>query len=269
VRPHARRDRPANRTDLHLAELLDFRPDQGVIRLHEQRVVILSAAAMGLLRKQLVDTLGVETTRRLLLRFGFADGYHDAVNLRQRSDWSTPLDGLRAGATLHTLEGLVRAEVRRVDYDPDTGGFNGELAWHDSYEAEQHLHHYGRSAAPVCWSLVGYSSGFATACLGREIYFREQRCLGEGASHCTAIGRDAESWGAGIDAIRADFQAGNVGHEMERLRQAVGRRLKELDRRERLLERRERELNLLRERVNRHAAAKHFVVRSQAMQDVL
>ena len=31
---------------LHLAELLDFRPDQGIIRLHEQRVVILSAAAM-------------------------------------------------------------------------------------------------------------------------------------------------------------------------------------------------------------------------------
>jgi activator of aromatic catabolism len=35
---------------LHLAELLDFRPDQGIIRLHEQRVVILSAAAMGLMR---------------------------------------------------------------------------------------------------------------------------------------------------------------------------------------------------------------------------
>jgi hypothetical protein len=26
--------------DLHLAELLDFRPDQGIIRLHDQRVVI-------------------------------------------------------------------------------------------------------------------------------------------------------------------------------------------------------------------------------------
>ena len=46
-------------------------------------------------------------------------------------------------------------------------------------------------------------------------------------------------------------------------------RLKELDRRERLLERRERELNLLRERINRHAASKHFVAGSQAMQDVL
>ena len=40
---------------LQLAELLDFRPDLGVIRLHEQRVVILSAAAMGLLRKELFE----------------------------------------------------------------------------------------------------------------------------------------------------------------------------------------------------------------------
>ena len=50
-----------SRHNLHLAELLDFRPDQGIIRLHEQRVVILSAAAMGLMRKELVDTLELET----------------------------------------------------------------------------------------------------------------------------------------------------------------------------------------------------------------
>src|SRR5207237_9814890 len=77
---------------LSLAELLDFRPDQGVIRLHEQRVVILSAAAMGLLRKELIDTLGLETARRLFLRFGYADGYHDAVSLRDRSRWANPID---------------------------------------------------------------------------------------------------------------------------------------------------------------------------------
>ena len=58
VKSHSRRDKPPPPPDLHLAELLDFRPDQGIIRLHEQRVVILSAAAMGLLRKEFVDTLG-------------------------------------------------------------------------------------------------------------------------------------------------------------------------------------------------------------------
>jgi transcriptional regulator with AAA-type ATPase domain len=141
--------------------------------------------------------------------------------------------------------------------------------WHDSYVAEQHVHHYGKSAAPVCWSLVGYASGFVSACLGKEIYFREVSCAAQGAKHCVAIGRDAESWGAELETIRADFQAAIVGHEVERLHEAVSKRLKELDRRERLLERRERELNLLRARVNRHAEARHFVAGSQAMQDVL
>ena len=269
VKSHTRRDDTPNRPSLHLAELLDFRPDQGVIRLHEQRVVILSAAAMGLMRKELVDTLGLDTARRVLLRFGFADGYHDAVNLRARSNWSSPVDGLRAGAMLHTLEGIVRADVRRVDYDDETGRFEEEVTWHASYEAEQHLHHYGKSSAPVCWSLAGYSSGFVSACLGKEIYFREIACSGQGERHCSAIGRDVNSWGAEAESIRADFQAASLGHEVERLREAVGKRLKELDRREQMLERRERELNLLRERVNRHAAAKHFVAGSEAMQHVL
>jgi DNA-binding NtrC family response regulator len=254
---------------LHLAELLDFRPDQGIIRLHEQRVVILSAAAMGLLRKELVDTLGVTTARRLLLRFGFADGYHDAVSLRDRSNWASPEDGLRAGAMLHTLEGIVRSDVIRIEHDEATGRFEEEAVWRDSYEAEQHLHHYGRSPAPVCWSLVGYSSGYVSACMGKEIYFRETACLGQGAKACAVIGRDAESWGDELQSIREDFQAANLGQEVERLRDAVGRRVKELDRRERMLERRERELNLLRDRVSRHAASKHFIARSPAMEDVL
>jgi DNA-binding NtrC family response regulator len=269
VKPPSRRNTSLEHKDLHLAELLDFRPDQGVIRLHDQRVVILSAAAMGLLRKELIDTLGVETAERLSLRFGFADGYHDAVNLRERSKWTDPLEGIRAGAILQTLEGIVRVEVRNTDYDAESGRFEEAVIWHDSYVAEQHLHHYGKAASPVCWSLVGYASGFVSACLGKEVYFRETSCAAQGGKHCRAIGRDADSWGADLEAIRADFQAASVGHEVERLHEAVSKRLKELDRRERLLERRERELNLLRERVNRHAAAKQFVAGSRAMQDVL
>jgi len=263
---------PIERTTLeahHLAELLDFRPDHGIIRLHEQRVVLLSAAAMGLLRKELIDTLGLETARRIFLRFGYADGYHDAVSLRDRSKWSSGLEGLRAGIVLHRLEGIVRAEIVGVQHDPASGRFEEEVLWHDSYAAEQHVHHYGKSSAPVCWSLVGYASGYASACLGQEIYFRERECLGQGASRCAVVGKDAESWGDELERLRADFQGGNLGREVERVREAVHRRLQELDRRERLVAKRERELNLLRERVARHAASKQFIAGSAAMQDVL
>ncbi len=253
----------------HLAELVDFRPDQGIIRLHEQRVMLLSAAAMGLMRKELIDTLGLETATRLFLRFGYADGYHDAVSLRDRSTWTNPLEGLRAGIVLHRLEGIVQAEIVTVEYDAATGRFHEDVIWHDSYVAEQHVHHYGKTAAPVCWSLVGYASGYASACLGQEVYFREQACIAQGAPACRVVGKDAESWGDEVEAFRADFHGGTLGREVERLRTAVHERMQELDRRERLVVRRERELNVLRERVARHAAAKHFIAGSGVMQDVL
>jgi DNA-binding NtrC family response regulator len=263
---------PLGQVDLqshHLAEFVDFRPDQGIIRLHEQRVVLLSAAAMGLLRKELIDTLGIETARRVFLRFGYADGYHDAVSLRDRSNWPTPLEGLRAGVMLHRLEGIVRAEILELDHEAATGRFHEEVVWHDSYVAEHHVHHYGKSNAPVCWSLAGYASGYASACLGHEIYFRERECLAEGAKRCAVVGKDAESWGAEVESLRADFQGGILGREVERLRDAVHQRLQDVDRRERLVARRERELNLLRERVARHAASKQFIAGSAVMQDVL
>ena len=260
---------PMDVEHLNLASLLDFRPDQGIIRLHEQRVVILSAAAMGLLRKELIDTLGLETARRLMLRFGFADGYHDAVSLRDRSKWATPLEGLRVGAVLHRLEGIVRTEITKVEHDAISGRFEEEVFWHDSYAAEQHVHHYGKSDVPVCWSLAGYASGYVSAVLGQEIYFRESECLAQGAARCSVIGRDAASWGDGLEALRADFQSADLGQEVERVREAVHKRLQELERRERHVAKRERELNLLRERVARHAASKHFIAGSAAMQEVL
>ena len=173
----------------HLADVFDFRPDQGIIRLHEQRVILLSAAAMGLLRKELIDTLDLETARRLFLRFGYADGYHDAVSLRDRGKWSDRFEGLRAGIVLHRLAGIARPEIVQLEHEATSGRFLGEVVWHDSYVAEQHVHHYGKSDTPVCWSLVGYASGYASACLGEEIYFRENECLAQGVSHCTVVGR--------------------------------------------------------------------------------
>ncbi len=255
--------------DLQLPEVLEFRRNEGQIRFHEQRVVILSAAAMGLLRKELIATLGMDTARRLLLRFGYADGYHDAVSLRDHFRWEDPLDAVRAGPSLHTLEGLVLAELTRLEYDRGTRRFEAELAWRHSYEAEQHLHHYGRNDLPVCWSLVGYAGGYASACLGQEIYYRETQCLGAGATHCTLIGRDAAGWGDDLDGLRFDFQGADLAAEVERLRTAVHRQRQELAKRERLLASRARELDTLRERVTRHARSQRFVLASAAMRDVL
>ena len=266
-----RAPKPTPITEQHfdIGQVLDFRPDLGIIRLHEQRVVILSAAAMGLIRKELIDTVGDDIARRVMLRFGYADGYHDAVSLRDRSQWADPLEGLRAGITLHRLEGIVRAEIVKVEYDAESGRFEEELTFRDSYVAEQHVYHYGTADEPMCWSLAGYVSGYASACLGREVFFRETECTAQGAERCELIGRDAASWGDEVDAFRFDYQGADLVREVEHVRDVVHQQLLALERRERHVAKRERELNLLRERVARFAAAKHFVARSAVMTDVL
>jgi len=255
--------------DLVPPGVIDFRPDQGIIRLHEQRVVILSAMALGLMRRALIDSLGVDTARRLFLRFGYADGFHDAVSLRDRLAWADPVEGLRAGVALQMSEGIARVSQPVIEYGATTGRFDSEMQCHDSYVAEQHLHQHGKSSVPVCWSLAGYASGYASACLGQEIYFSETACLGQGASHCSLVGKDAARWGKSLESLRLDFQGVDLGQEVERVRDLVHRRLQELKRRERALTRRERELDLLRERVTRAAASKQFVAESVAMRETL
>ena len=64
-----------------------------------------------------------------------------------------------------------------------------------SYEAEQHLLHFGRSDVPVCWTICGLTSGYISRSAGKEIYVLEDRCLGKGDAGCHLIGRTREEWG--------------------------------------------------------------------------
>jgi transcriptional regulator with PAS, ATPase and Fis domain len=159
--------------------------------------------------------------------------------------------------------------VSRAEHDAASGRFEAHLEWRRSYEAEQHLHHFGRSERPVCWSLLGYISGFASACVGHEVYFQETACLGSGAEACTIVGRSADAWGDRLESLRYDFQGADLRAEVDRLRDAVHQERRKLARRERALAEREREMDVLRERVSRHARAKRFVLTSPAMHDVL
>jgi hypothetical protein len=58
-----------------------------------------------------------------------------------------------------------------------------------SYEAEQHLLHFGRADAPMCWTICGLTSGYLSRTAGEEIYVLEDRCMGKGDAACHLFGR--------------------------------------------------------------------------------
>ena len=100
--------------DGHPCELLSFPDAPGVIRFGPLRVLLMDTAAMGLLRKELIDDLGGSAARILLSRFGFAHGWRTAESLRRDFPWDSVEEWRQAGSVLHTLLGHVVAdEVKR------------------------------------------------------------------------------------------------------------------------------------------------------------
>ena len=99
-------------SDLRLDSLLHFQPDGGVLRFGGERAAILDTASLGLLRRELIETLGAPAARGVLTRFGFAHGWRTAESLRERFPWDDPGEWRKAGGRLHTLQGQVLARLR-------------------------------------------------------------------------------------------------------------------------------------------------------------
>src|SRR5215204_3575672 len=176
--------------DLDHKELLELDPEGGVIRFCGQRALLLDAVAMGLLRKYLVENFGITAARAVLTQFGFAHGWRMADAMKAQFSWDSDDDWRRGGMRIAMLEGLFLLEAGSSDPLSKEGSM--VLA---SYEAEQHLLHFGRADAPMCWTICGLTSGYISRTNGKEIYVFEDSCLGKGDAGCHLIGRTREEWG--------------------------------------------------------------------------
>jgi two-component system response regulator HydG len=191
--------------DLHHEELLALEPEGGTIRFAGQRALLLDAVAMGILRQYLVENFGITATRAVLTQFGFAHGWRMAAAMQKEFSWASNEEWRRAGPHLYTLEGLFRTQPGSEDPLSRKGATL--LA---SYEAEQHLLHFGRSDSPACWTICGLMSGYVSRTNGKEIYVLEDRCLADGHAACHLLGRTREEWGEERAEDLAFFEPGRL-----------------------------------------------------------
>ncbi|MBP9111421.1 MAG: sigma-54-dependent Fis family transcriptional regulator [Polyangiaceae bacterium] len=175
--------------DLDLRELLEA-PEDGVIRFAGQRALIFDAVAMGVLRKYLIENFGLTAARTVLTQFGFAHGWRMAEAMKTEFNWETDDDWRRAGERINTLEGLFH----QAPGSPDALSKEGAM-FLSSYEAEQHLLHFGRTDIAVCWTICGLKSGYISRTVGKEIYVLENRCMAKGDAGCHVLARTREEWG--------------------------------------------------------------------------
>jgi hypothetical protein len=66
--------------ELDLLKILEIQKEEGKIFLGNDRVLIIDTASLGMLRKELVELMGMEAARGVLTRFVCA-GMVDSTNL--------------------------------------------------------------------------------------------------------------------------------------------------------------------------------------------
>jgi DNA-binding NtrC family response regulator len=176
--------------DLDHKELLEMDPEGGVLRFAGQRAILLDAVAMGLLRKYLVENFGLTAARTVLTQFGFAHGWRMAEAMQAEFKWDDDEQWRLAGNRIHTMAGLFTTESDNMDPLSKSG-----MMLVASYEAEQHLLHFGRANEPMCWTISGLISGYLSQTMGKEVFVLEDRCQGKGDAGCHLFGRTREEWG--------------------------------------------------------------------------
>jgi two-component system, NtrC family, response regulator HydG len=219
--------------DLDLRELLEVAREDGTVRFAGQRAVILDAVALGLLRRELIETLGMSAAKAMLARFGYVHGWRTAENMKDAFPWDSERDWRTAGGRIHTLQGMVVMEPV-----PPTGDHPpfAESIWRESYEAEQHLLHLGQADEAVCWTLTAFATGYLSCCNGKEIVCLEVKCRGKGDAVCHMVGRPREEWGeealpsAMCQKLCLEGELGKVTEALKRAETRLRKRRQELAR---------------------------------------
>ena len=109
----------------------------------------IHSSALGHLRRELIDTLGIDRARGLLTRAGYVSGARDAQLVRERWPQGDAANVFMAGTRLHALEGAVKVTPLSFEFDIDRGTYEGEFLWEHSSEDDEHIAAYGIGTDPV------------------------------------------------------------------------------------------------------------------------
>ncbi|WP_054705833.1 V4R domain-containing protein [Bacillus sp. JCM 19041] len=164
--------------------------------VNSERIIVSSSSSLGILREKLVQNIGIKRIGGFLFHFGYDMGVNAAKQAMEREKSIEQL--IKDGPKWHVKSGQIRDFEHKcvVEYgvDGQVVSVVGQGKWVGSYEAYEHKKRIGQADAPVCHTLLGYSSGFMSTIFGRELLARELTCTGAGHAECRWVIKLKEDW---------------------------------------------------------------------------
>ncbi|WP_029134946.1 XylR N-terminal domain-containing protein [Sedimenticola selenatireducens] len=209
--------------------MVEFDSQQGAITFCGRRAILVNTNAMGVLRHELIQTLGRDIAKVILTRYGFSCGQEDAETLETEFRPKGLSEFVMAGPRLHMIAGIAQVIPEKLEVNAETGKYHMSGTWLGSYEAEQHLHLYGPDQESVCWTLAGYASGYSSVVFNTSMICVEHKCEGRGDNCCTWSLMPADECGPEWGEIHKYFKPLNIHAHINLLEQKVKERTQALE----------------------------------------
>lgn len=149
--------------------------------------LIITSQGFGVLRKALIENIGVKRANSFLFHFGRDLGVSKAEELMR--NYSSVDDLITLASEVHRNLGHIsgiEALGKITKLTDGTLEFEEVFGkWFDSFEAKLHLEHFGLSSQCACFTLSGFASGYLSTIYNEEVYAIETKCQSMGYPDCS------------------------------------------------------------------------------------
>lgn len=192
--------------------------NEGRIYFDDERIILTSSTVFGILRKDLMENISEERMKGFLIRYGWNLGKNDAKNVLKKNLTSIE-ELLKQGPVLHMMRGYTTVKRSDLQIGHDSDGeierIHVEGVWSGSYEAEEHIQQFGISDTPVCYTLLGYASGYYSEICNKKVIFKEVACKAMDDEHCYYVGKTIPEWGEVIEEDLKYYRDVPIVRELE------------------------------------------------------
>ena len=183
----------------------------------DDRKILASASAFGILRQQLVTYIGIDRIKGFLFHFGWEMGVADAKEAMREDSSLESL--IKQGPIFHITNGHISGMKHecnvQLDDQQSIVSIHGKGIWIDSYEAAQHVLLHGISDHSVCHTLTGYASGYMSTISGQLLLAKEMTCVGMGDTECSWEVKPQKEWESGLQDEIATYNEMPIVKELE------------------------------------------------------
>ncbi|MGX9134837.1 V4R domain-containing protein [Rummeliibacillus sp. JY-2-4R] len=158
--------------------------------------LVTTTGTFGLLRKELIENLGLEHAKFFLQRYGWNLGVvhakeveHRPMSLREKLDCASGYH-LNSGQ----ISDVISDRILELNPDDTVKYTYAKGIWINSYEVSEHTKHFGKSDTCICHTLAGYASGYTSYLTKKDIYIVEITCKAKGDDDCAFEMRMLEHW---------------------------------------------------------------------------